>query len=347
MKLMFNLILNLMNSKLLSLSFLALTLVLGLRAQTDPGTANITHSWKFEDGTATDPVGGAVGTLAGTATIENGDLIIDADGEWVELPALLIGISTYTELSVTTWFTTWADETVNSGFHMLWYFGGSEIPAGGDIEYGSNGIFLSPARGDDVCRTGISTGDVATPWLSEDGVNRTPEAAYGDSMYHMVTTVNDSYMSFYVNGELVDTANLKDGRSLGNLSDDFAWIGRGGYAGDPNYWAKVHEVVVYNDLLTADEVLYLYQNPPIVTTGVQNVNNQELQLNIYSEKGEIFIRNINNADISSVQIFDILGKAVYQSNKFEEVINANLPSNIYIIRVQSNLGSYVTKVFVD
>jgi len=346
MKLMFNLILNLMKSKLLLLSLFALTMVLGLRAQTDPGTANLAHSWKFEEGTVADPIGGATGTLMGTATIENGNLIIDADGEWAELPALLIGISAYTELSVTTWFTTWPDETYNSGFHMIWYFGGSEIPAGGDIEFGSNGIFLSPARGDDVCRTAISTGDVATPWLSEDGINRTPEVAYGDSMYHMVTTVNATFMAFYVNGELVDTVNLKGGRSLSALSDDYAWIGRGGYAGDPNYWSIVHEVEMYNDVLSADEVLYLYQHPPVVT-GLKDVNSGELKLNIYSNQGEIFIQNLNNANISSVQIFDILGRPVYQSNVFEEVINANLPSNIYFIRVQSNLGSLVTKVFVE
>ena len=124
---------------------------------------------------------------------------------------------------------------------MLWYFGGSD-PAGGDADLGSNGIFLSPARGDDFCRTAISTGDLATPWLSEDGINRSPEVAYGDSMYHMVTTVNDTYLAFYINGELVDTVNLKDGRSLSELSDDFAWIGRGGYGNDPNYWCICHEV---------------------------------------------------------------------------------------------------------
>lgn len=341
---MFNLILNLMKSKLLLLSFMALALVLGLSAQTDPGTANLTHSWTFEDGTPADPIGGAVGSLAGTASIENGALVIDADGEWLELPALLIGISAYTSLSVTTWFATWPEETVNTGYHMIWYFGGSEIPAGGDIEFGSNGIFLSPARGDNVCRTAISTGDVATPWLSEDGVNRVPEVAYGDSLYHMVTTIGTDYMSFYVNGALVDTVNLKDGRGLSQLSDDFAWIGRGGYAGDPNYWCKVHQVEVYNDILTADEVLFLYNLPP---TAVEEVNSQELKLKVYSSQGEIIIRNLENARINSVEIFDILGKPVYQSTKFEEVINADLPPNIYIVRVQSNLGNLVTKVFVE
>lgn len=346
MNLMFNLILNLMKSKLLLLSLFALTLFLGLSAQTDPGTDNLTHSWKFEDGTVADPVGGAVGGLHGTASIENGDLIIDADEEWVDLPALLIGISAYTQLSVTTWFTTLADEAINDGYHMLWYFGGSEIAPGETNAFGSNGIFLSPARGDGYCRTAISTGNVANPWTTENGVNRSPEVAYGDSMYHMVTTINDSYMAFYVNGELVDTANLTGDNSLSGLSDDNAWIGRGGYSADPNYWCKVHEVEMYNDILSADEVLYLYQHSPIVT-GVQNVNSEELKLNIYSHEGEIFIQNISNADISSVQIFDILGRPVYQSNKFEEVINANLPSNIYIIRVQSNLGSLVTKVFVE
>ena len=163
-----------MKPKLLFLIIMSLTLICGLNAQTDPGTANLTHQWTFESGT-TDPIGGITGVLTGGATVENGYLLIDAAGEWLELSGMAIGISTYDELSVSTWFSTLDSTGINTGFHMIWYFGGSEIPEGGDIEFGSNGIFLSPARGDDVCRTAISCGNVATPWTTENGVNRPPE----------------------------------------------------------------------------------------------------------------------------------------------------------------------------
>ena len=336
-----------MKLKLLFLSFLALSVVTGLNAQTDPGTGDITHQWTFDDGTPNDPIGAANGVLTGGATVSDGNLVIDAAGEWLELPALLIGISGYSELSVATWFSTFPVATYNTGFHMIWYLGGSEIPEGGDIEFGSNGIFLSPARGDNFLRTAISCGNVATPWTTENGINRSPEVAYGDSTWHIVTTINDSYLSLYINGVLIDTANLTGDNFLENLSDDFAWIGRGGYAGDPNYWAMVHEVTIYETMLTDDNVLFLYQNPPDITIPALNEIRNSFDLNVYSFQGDIYIQNPDNVNIKYVQIYDILGKLTYQTDNYSEVIDIDLPSSVYIVRVRSNLGDYVTKVAVQ
>jgi len=40
-------------------------------SQTDPGTANLTHQWTFDNGTAADNVGTLNGVLSGGATIVN------------------------------------------------------------------------------------------------------------------------------------------------------------------------------------------------------------------------------------------------------------------------------------
>jgi len=338
-----------MKPKLLLLSFLALAVVAGLNAQTDPGTADITHQWTFDDGTPNDPVGAANGVLTGGATVDDiGNLIINAAGEWVELPALLIGISGYSELTVATWFSTYDIDTYNTGFHMIWYLGGSEPDgAGGTADLGSNGIFLSPARGDNKLRTAISCLNIVDPWTTENGVDHTPEVAYGDSTWHMVTTINDAYIALYINGELIDTANLTGDNSLENLSDDFAWIGKGGYSGDPNYWSIVHDITMYDKMLSDDEVLWLFQNPPDITIPSLNENRISLNLNMYSYNGVIYIQNPDNADINSIQIFDITGRIQYQTDEFKEIISTNLPTGIYIIRAQSNLGDYVTKVAVE
>jgi hypothetical protein len=342
---MSNLNLKLMKTKLLLISFLALALTVGLSAQVDPGSTDKTHAWTFDDGTANDVVGTAHGILIGDAIAENGHAVINAVGAWVELPGSSIGINAYSELSVSTWFTTYTDNTYNSGFHMIWYFGGSETDGiGGTAEFGSNGIFLSPARGDDVCRTAISCGNVAAPWTVESGVNRSPEMAFGDSTWHIVTTINAQYISLYINGALIDTANLSANNSLANLKNDFAWIGRGGYSGDPNYWSMVDEVVMYDKMLTADNVLWLYQNH--IVSGINDIKNP-LNVKIYSLNGNIYIQNSDNIAINSIQIFDMVGKLVYKTNVFQEVIDANLPSSVYIIRVQSNQGDYNTKISIE
>jgi hypothetical protein len=334
---MYNLNFKFMKTKLLLIFVLALTLPMGLCAQVDPGTANLKHAWTFDDGTSNDAVGKAHGILTGDAFVEDGHLVINAAGAWVELPGPKIGISAYTELSISTWFTTFEDPTFNSGYQMIWYFGGSE---GG---LGSNGIFLSPARGDDHCRTGISCGNVATPWTTETAVNFDPEIAYGGQTWHIVTTVDATTVSLYVNGALIGTDALATfNNSLSLLLDDFAWIGRGGYTGDPNYWSKVDEVTMYDKALTADNVLALYQKK---ATGINKIKNP-LNLKIHSSNGNIYIQNADNVTINSIRIYDMLGKLVYNTNVSQNIIHANLPSSVYIVRVLSNKGEYNTKISI-
>jgi hypothetical protein len=53
---------------------------------TDPGTANLTHQYTFNDGTANDSVGGANGVLVGGAAIVDGALVTTAQDQWMEMP---------------------------------------------------------------------------------------------------------------------------------------------------------------------------------------------------------------------------------------------------------------------
>ena len=335
-----------MKAKLLFILILFIAVAGGLMAQgTDPGVESRVHSWNFEDGSASDVIGSAHGAPVGNAYFDGGDLVIDANGSYVELTASAISINTYSAFSVSAWFTTPVADTNNTGFHMVWYFGGS-APAEGTEEplFGSNGFFLSPARGDNVCRTAISCGNVDTPWSTENGVNRSPEMAFGDSMYHVISTINDTYIAMYVNGVLIDTVHMTGNNSIANLSNDFAWIGRGGYGNDPVYRARVHEVTVYNKELSADEVEFVYLGGPD-WVGVDEYN-VSFNPNIYSSNGLVYIKNLNNAIVNSVEIYDMVGKLVYNTNEFKDVIYTNLPSSIYIVKVKSNYGEFNTKLSI-
>ncbi|MDZ7346281.1 MAG: LamG domain-containing protein, partial [candidate division KSB1 bacterium] len=227
-------------------------------AQTDPGTENLTHWWPFDDGTANDQVGAAHGTVIGNAVIANGSLYIESLDQWIELPGDIIGIPDYKAVTVAVWFTPTAD--ANNGYHMVVYFGDSLNG------FGSNGFFISPCRGDNVSRAAISCGQITNPWEKENGVNG-PETNDG-ILHHMVVTIDDAELNFYVDGEWMGVAELTGDNALYNISPNYAYIGRGGYTADPVLLSEIHDVRIYNRVLTGDEVAYLYQHFP--SAGVQD-----------------------------------------------------------------------------
>jgi hypothetical protein len=226
----------------------ALVLAIGfnLSAQVDPAEF-LTHSWTFEDDTADDQVGDADGTLMGDAYIADGSLFTDLGNSWVELPPEVIALNTYDEISVEVWVVPGENPGV---YTMVTYFGNSVNG------FGSNGYFISLARGDGITRTAISTNDEATPWASETHANG-PVLTVGE-LYHVVSTLTDENISYYLNGELQETKPLDDHNNIASIGTALALLAAGGYTADPTWRGEILEVNIYNKELSLDEVLFLY-----------------------------------------------------------------------------------------
>ena len=202
------------------------------------GPLALNHSYTFEDETATDVVGGANGTLNGGA-ISNGMYTSAAAGDHIELPAADIAINTYPAITLEAYIT--AGNATNGGFTMLSYFGGSVN------NLGSNGYFMSIARGDNVSRTAISTGDEAAPWSAESGVNG-PELEDGNQ-HHLVSILTDEFISWYIDGVHMGTAPLAAHNSIANLRNEYALLAKGGYLNDPTWKGSIHEFNIYEGVM--------------------------------------------------------------------------------------------------
>jgi hypothetical protein len=215
----------------------------------DPGTENLTHSYLFDDGTANDSVGQANGTLIGGAAIVNGAMVTTAQDQWMEMPGNIIAMNTYDEVTIEAWYTPTAG--ANTSWSMLAYFGDS---VGG---LGANGYFMTSARGDDKSRAAISIGNTTAPYNSESGADG-PE--YDDGLlHHMVSTIDATDITLYIDGDLMASTPLSATNKISGISQNYAYLAKGGYTGDPEWIGAIHQFNIYNRALTPAEILFLYQ----------------------------------------------------------------------------------------
>ncbi|MDD4990635.1 MAG: T9SS type A sorting domain-containing protein [Paludibacter sp.] len=250
-----------------SYMIVCLSMMLGISvqtmAQTDPGTANLTHKWTFEDGTANDGVGTLNGTLMDGATVSGGALNTTAGG-YVSIDPTALNVKSYTELTVEAWFTPSAG--VNTSYHFLYYFGYSD-------GNGNHFTGVTPARGNNVSRAMIDTGS------GEQGVNN---AEFDDGLlHHLVCVIDATTLSYYMDGVLVNTTSIGSA-SLANINNGagsaIAYFAKGGWGGDPTWRGTINEISVYNKALTADNVKYLYNlhkiDVPATNPGTANLTHK-------------------------------------------------------------------------
>lgn len=214
------------------------------------------HSYTFHDGAATDEVAGANGNIVGGEII-NGAYVTTADGQYIVLPAADIAINTYESITFEAYTLASSVTPTNS---MLWYFGGSVNGLG------SNGTFLAPSHWDGpATRAAISCGDIAAPWGAETAVTTTPVNVL-DEMYHIVVTLDATNITLYVNGALIGSTAYAANNSISGLTNDNAWIARGGYSGDPTWLGTLFEFNVYSGVMD-DATIYEHSiNFPIETS---------------------------------------------------------------------------------
>ena len=215
--------------------------------------ARPTHSYTFEDGTANDGVGDADGVLVGGAAVVGGAMVTTAQDQWMEMPGDVIDVNSYSAVTIEAFYTPTAG--ANTSWSMLAYFGDSVNGLG------SNGFFITSARGDDVSRAAISVGNIEAPYSSESGANG-PE--YDDGLPHyMASTIDDVQITLYIDGELIAATELSETNKLSGVSNNLALLAKGGYDGDPEWIGEIEEFNIYNKALTAEEIAASYAKGPV------------------------------------------------------------------------------------
>jgi hypothetical protein len=329
-----------MDTKLHYLLPSILILTGSLFAQVDPGTQNLKHSWTFEDGTPNDYVGGANGTLEGGAFVEDGALVTANLNQWMAMPADVIELNAYPEITLEAWFISVPD--ANTGFHMLVYFGNTVNTVGNDY------YFFTPARQDNISRAAISCGVVTSPWTGESGANG-PEYDDGE-LHHMVSTLTNAEITLYIDGALTGSSALAANNSIPALSNTFAYLAKSGYDADPTWQGVIPEFNIYNKALSADEVLFLFQRGPTtaVDEGRATILPKEYSLlqnypNPFNPMTTISFSLPKKSRVN-IAVYDLLGHEV--AKLMDEVRTAGQFS-VQFDAATLNSGIYVCRMAID
>jgi|GEM_PF-1511332 len=294
-------------------------------AATNPGTTNLKHQWSFDDGTANDQVGSVNGVLT------DGALVVDkalntAAGGYVNLDAAALAVNTYTELTVETWFTPVAG--ANNGYHFLYYFGNSD-------GNGNHFTGFTPSRDGNPAQCGrfmIATGN------GEDGQQGINTTKFTDGrQHHSVCVIDGTSVTSYIDGNLLGTTSI-GANLLANVGIQFAYFGKGGW-NDPVWKGQTHKISMYDKVLTANNVKYLYNaGAETVATGVDQT--RKMIHNVYVSNNQIVAEfESTSAASSKIEIYNIQG-ALLSSEVFtcnaglnNKTINANYPAGIYLVRL--------------
>lgn len=201
--------------------------------------AVLAHRYSFTTD-ASDSVGGANGTLNGTATVSGGQLVLDGTpGTYLDLPGNVINIATNTAVTFDLWVTF--------GNQSIWsyLFGFGNSVNGG----GQNQIACVPCPG----------GGGFHHWgITENfPAGRTTSWARGwSNLTAHITCVVDpptSTISIYRDGVL-EYAEYDASAALSNVATNFGFLGKSFYSADPYQQASYDEFRIYSGALTPEQV---------------------------------------------------------------------------------------------
>jgi hypothetical protein len=194
--------------------------------------AVLAHRYSFTSD-ASDSVGGANGTLVGSANVSSGQVQLDGgSGDYVSLPAGLLG--TYGSATMDIWATITSSQQLWS---RLWEF--ADVgPAN------ANELYFAPLWG--------GGGDFMSDGAPFGGGNVGTGVPLTSQTVHLTCLVGNGSLDLYTNGVHYLTTGITAPASQDGIYG--SWIGYSPY-GDPGINGSVDEYRIYSGRLAPEEVL--------------------------------------------------------------------------------------------
>jgi glucose/arabinose dehydrogenase len=220
-------------------------------ATTSTVKADLVHQYTFNDANANDLAGSAHGMVSGNVTFNLGAADLPgADDDYINLPASMIDIDSYTDASFEAWFSYRGGGPWQRVFDF-----GRTLQFGGSAGEGRDYVFYTPNSGDGDNRAAITDAGGGAP---EDRAIGDGILAL-DQMYHLVVVVDDDVnggtgqLLVYLDGELEASTNLTN--SISDVSDELAYLGNSVWVFDDSLNGRIEEFRIYDHALSLQDVI--------------------------------------------------------------------------------------------
>jgi hypothetical protein len=78
----------------------------------------------------------------------------------------------------------------------------------------------------------------------------------------MVSTINATDITLYIDGVLMGSTPLSEANKLSDVSNNLAYLAKGGYTDDPEWIGQIHSFSMYDRAIDAEEVAQLFEEGP-------------------------------------------------------------------------------------
>jgi len=198
--------------------------------------ASLTHRYSFTTD-ATDSIGGANGTLNGSASVSGAKLVLDgATGSFLDLPGGLLNLRTNAAITLEAWTTI---DAANGTWARLFEFG--------DGNAGGSDLFCAPQIGGGFIHWGIAQNYGTVRILDQS------QSWSGTTMHHTwIINPATAQLESYTNGVLEFAIQNAPSANSG-IPTNVAWLGKSPFA-DPYLTGSIDEFRIYNGALTPQEI---------------------------------------------------------------------------------------------
>jgi len=193
-------------------------------------------------------------------------------------------------------------------------------------------------------------GPLFTPWGSGGGTNTiigfwSSTIPQLNTWYHIVVNHNlNNNQEIFING--VSESIVGNGGNTTSFWQNTANLIIGKATDNSSFFnGTIDDIRIYNRILTNNEITYLFNGTVLSTNSFD-----ELMLPIIfpnPSQNYIYVNTNNTDEISTYEIYDIMGKSIISKTfKQNEVNISSLENGIYFIKLNNKNGKSLTKKFV-